>query len=281
MPWRLWQGRSYGLVGNQYCPTCLGEKGHHQLPWSIAIYTCCLRHNCFLRESCPHCGKPFQGASRFLNSAFVSSEKDLQQCAYCNRSVANCASERADEKTLRLCHVLSSLIRKSSCESFFGVLARLLYVMCRPSTLAENLRSQRLPESHQITSRHPSGAPMNFEYLDVKSRAYMLQAVVSLFAGWPNYFIETLRSTNPLHYHLHSFKDLPSWYERAERVAMIPSSKPNSSERDKLLHVATRQGWISVHHWQGQAETTAGTTVSPKSSTTSTSMATGSIIGVW
>jgi hypothetical protein len=121
-------------------------------------------------------------------------------------------------------------------------LARLLYVMCRPSTSADNLRSQMLPGSHQITSRHPSGAPMNFEYLDVKSRAYMLQAVVSLFADWPNYLIETLRSTNPLHYHLHLFKDLPSWYERAERVAMIPCSKPNPSERDKLLHVATRQG---------------------------------------
>jgi hypothetical protein len=37
MPWRRWQGGSYGLMGNQYCPTCIGEKGHHQLPWSVAI----------------------------------------------------------------------------------------------------------------------------------------------------------------------------------------------------------------------------------------------------
>ena len=81
----------------------------------------CLRHNCFLRESYPQCGKPFQGPFRFLNSAFVGSEKDLQQCAYCNRPVANPApSERADNKTLRLCHVLGSLVRKSSCEGFLG-----------------------------------------------------------------------------------------------------------------------------------------------------------------
>jgi hypothetical protein len=247
MPWRLWQGTSHGNMGNQYCPTCLRETGHHQLPWPIAIYTCCLRHSCFLRESCPHCGKPFRGASRFLNSNFVNPGKDLQRCAYCNRSVANYApSERADKKTLRLCHVLGSLVGKSSCEIFFGVLARLLYVMCRPSALAEDLRSQMLPDSHQITSRHPSGAPMNFEYLDVKSRAYMLQAVVSLFADWPYYLIEILRSTNRLHHHLHLFKDLPSWYERAERAAMIRSSKPNPSERDKLLHVAIRQGFTGT-----------------------------------
>src|SRR5260370_11817087 len=117
--------------------------------------------------------------------------------------------------------------------------------MCRPSALAEDLRSQMLPDSHQITSRHPSGAPMYFEYLDVKSRAYMLQAVVSLFADWPDYLIETLRSTNQLH-HLLLFKDLPSCDERAERVAMIRVSKPNPSERDKLLHVAIRQGWITA-----------------------------------
>jgi hypothetical protein len=114
-----------------------------------------------------------------------------------------------------------------------------------------------LPDSHQMTSRHLSGAPMNFEYLDVKSRAYMLQAVVSLFADWPNYLIETLRSTNPLHYHLHLFKDLPSWYERAERVAMIPNSKPNPSEREKLLHVATRQGWITAVQFAEEIRNTA------------------------
>jgi hypothetical protein len=181
MPWRLWQGALHSNnMGNQYCPTCLGEKGHHQLPWSIAIFTCCLRHNCFLRESYPRCGKRFQGPFRFLNSAFVGSEKDLQRCAYCNRSVANYApSERADKRSLRLCHVLGLLVRTSSCESFFEVLASLLYVMCRPSTLAENLRSQMLPDLHEITSRHPSGAPMNFEYLDVNSRAYMLICICS------------------------------------------------------------------------------------------------------
>jgi hypothetical protein len=258
MPWRLWQGTSNGLMGNQYCPTCLRETGHHQLLWSIALNPCCLRHNCFLRESCPHCGKPFRSASRFLNSNLANPEKDLQRCAYCNRSVANCApSERADKRILRLCHVLGSLVRKSSCEGFFGVLARLLYVMCRPSTSAENLRSQMLPDSHQITSRHPSGAPMNFEYLDVNSRANMLLAVVSLFVDWPNYLIETLRSTNPLHYHLHLFRDLPSWYERAEKVAMLPNSKPNPSERDKFLHVATQQGWITAVQFAEETRNTA------------------------
>jgi hypothetical protein len=38
-----------------------------------------------------------------------------------------------------------------------------------------------------------------------------------------------------LHYHLHLFKDLPNWYERAEGVAMMPNSKPKPSERNKFI----------------------------------------------
>jgi hypothetical protein len=102
-----------------------------------------------------------------------------------------------------------------------------------------------LPDSHLVTSRHWSGAPTNFEYLDVKSRAYMLQAAVSLFANWPDYFIEVLRTTNRLH-HLLDFKPLPNWYEQAIRVAMTMTSKPKPSDREKFLHAAIQQGWITA-----------------------------------
>jgi hypothetical protein len=102
-----------------------------------------------------------------------------------------------------------------------------------------------LPDSHLVTSRHWSGAPTNFEYLDVKSRAYMLQAAVSLFANWPDYFIEVLRTTNRLH-HLLDFKLLPNWYEQAIRVAMTMTSKPKPSDREKFLHAAIQQGWITA-----------------------------------
>jgi hypothetical protein len=236
MQWRLWQGTSDRNLVNQCCPACLRELGYHQLPWTVAIYTCCLRHYSFLGESCPHCGRAFQSASRFLNSDFVNPGRDLQRCANCNRSVVNVPSERADEKTLRLSHVLDSLVGKPSCEDFFYVLERLLYVMCRPSALAKLMRLQMLPDSHPVTSRHWSGAPTNFEYLDVKSRACMLQAAVSLFADWPDYLVEVLRSTNRLH-HLLDFMPLPSWYERAIRVAMDRNCKPDEISRGKISQI--------------------------------------------
>jgi hypothetical protein len=73
----------------------------------------------------------------------------------------------------------------------------------------------------------------------------MLQAVASLFADWPDYLIEVLRSTNRLG-QLLKYERLPSWYERAVRVAMTKNGNPKPSDRDKFLRAATRQGWITV-----------------------------------
>jgi TniQ len=72
---RIWGGTSSPKFGNQYCPACLREFGHYQLRWTFAIYTCCLRHRCFLRDSCPHCGKVFRGADRLFNSYIVNAAK--------------------------------------------------------------------------------------------------------------------------------------------------------------------------------------------------------------
>jgi hypothetical protein len=157
-------------------------------------------------------------------------------------------SELADGKILKLTYVLDSLVRKPTCVDYFGVLAKLLHVMCRPSALAKHMRSQMLPGSLQIKSRHWSGSPNEFEYLDVKSRAFMLQAVVSLFADWPDYLIDVLRSTNHLHHlhHLLKNKSLPSWYESAVRIAAIKNRKPKPSDREQFLHAAIQQGWVTA-----------------------------------
>ena len=247
--WRLLGGTPPNNLGNQYCPICLRKFGHYQLSWTIAVYSCCLQHKCFLREHCPHCGKTFLGAARFFDSCTANPKRDLQLCAYCGRSVVNHEPyELADEKTLKLTYMLDSLVRNPACVDYFEVLARLLHVMCRPSALAKHMRSQMLPESHQITSRYWSGTPHNFEYLDVKSRAFMLQAVVSLFADWPDYLVDVLRSTNDLHHlhHLFKNKSLPNWYESAVRIAATRNRCPKPSDREQFLHTAIQQGWVTA-----------------------------------
>jgi hypothetical protein len=95
-------------------------------------------------------------------------------------------SEIADERTIKVTCLVDSLIRKATCFDYFRVLHRLLEVMCRQSVLAKHMRLQFLPDSHQITSRHWTGL-CDFGYLDVKSRAFMLQAAVGLFTDWPDY----------------------------------------------------------------------------------------------
>jgi hypothetical protein len=162
-------------------PSVSREFGHYQLRWTFAIYTCCLRHMCFLRDSCPHCGKVFGGADRLFNSYIANAAKELQHCTYCGGSVVNEPSETADEKTIKVTCLVDSLIRKATCFDYFTVLHRLLEVICRQSVLARHRRLQFLPDSHQIASRHWTGL-YDFEYLDLNPRAFMLQAAMGLFA---------------------------------------------------------------------------------------------------
>jgi TniQ protein len=232
--WRLLEGRLSLNLGNQYCLTCLRQSGHHQLSWTIAVYSCCLQHKCFLRERCPHCGKAFRGASRLFGSLIANPQRDLLRCAYCGRSVVNHEfPELVDEKIVKLTHVLDSLVRKPRCIDYFAALARLLHVMCLPSTVGKHIRSQMLPGSHQFTSRRSGGALYDFEYLDVKARAVMLQAAVSLFADWPDYLIAVLRSKDYPKYlhHLLRYPSLPAWYESAVRIAATKDGKPSRSIR--------------------------------------------------
>ncbi len=112
---RILGGTSSPKFGNQYCPTCLTEFGHYQLRWTFAIHTCCLRHMCFLRDRCPHCGKVFRGADRLFNSYIANAAKELQHCTYCGGSVVNHEpSETADEKTIKVTCLVDSLIRACS-----------------------------------------------------------------------------------------------------------------------------------------------------------------------
>ena len=195
-----------------------------------------------LRKSISRCISVFQ-LGLCQSRKGLTTVRILQQI-----SRESCIIRITDENTLNLSCVLDSLVREPTCRDFFRVLARLLYVMCRPSALAKHMRSQMLPDSHQITSRHWSGTPTDFEYLDAKSRAYMLQAVVSLFADWPDYLIDVLRSTNRLHHlhHLLKYRSLPSWYESAVRIAATRNCRPKPSDREKFLHAAIQQGWIKA-----------------------------------
>ncbi len=45
------------VIRNQfkYCPVCICESHHHKLFWMLEPVTCCLKHKCFLRDSCSMC----------------------------------------------------------------------------------------------------------------------------------------------------------------------------------------------------------------------------------
>ncbi len=54
----------YGL---KYCPMCLKEKEYFRKEWRLSFYTVCLKHQCFLVDSCPNCKEPLLITKRKLD----------------------------------------------------------------------------------------------------------------------------------------------------------------------------------------------------------------------
>jgi hypothetical protein len=129
---------------------------------------------------------------------------------------------------------------------------------CHPHRLNNEILSSwmlSIASDNGVSVRRLCGTPQEFEYLDVKSRAFMLQAVVSLFADWPDYLVDVLRSTNHLRHlhHLLKNKSVPGWYESAVRIAQTRNRKPKSSDREQFLDAAVKQGWVSAVQFAEEA----------------------------
>lgn len=59
--WRRVAARGWPPVhGTALCPRCLDEDGVWQLRWRHPWVTTCSRHDCWLLDRCPTCGKPFR-----------------------------------------------------------------------------------------------------------------------------------------------------------------------------------------------------------------------------
>jgi len=222
----------------------------------------------FLRDSCPRCGKPVRDASQRFRLRVSNPTKELQQCVYCERSLLDCENpELANDQTVKLTKILDLLVRNPDCGGFFAVLDRLLRTMCSQSAFAFQLRSRLLPNL-RIESRRRGATLGDFSFLKVKSRALMIQAVVSLFAHWPDNLLDVIRMSPRYIHHLmypwrprrdHVFRDdrglpawyanpcdLPLWYLKAIWVAHKRDRKPKKSDKAAFHRAARREGWISV-----------------------------------
>jgi hypothetical protein len=48
--WRRWEGPSDRHRFSQHCPICLLQSGHHQLSWTIGVYSCCVQHSVSFKQ---------------------------------------------------------------------------------------------------------------------------------------------------------------------------------------------------------------------------------------
>lgn len=91
-----------------YCPRCLSECPHHQLPWSINDIKICYKHNIRLEEYCIHCNQVI----------YLKDIADFTYCPYCSGSLKN-TRENLEELSSDYLHNQKWLI-----SNFFYLLTR-------------------------------------------------------------------------------------------------------------------------------------------------------------
>ncbi len=91
--------RTRKLRGIQYCPRCLEEDAvrYFRKQWRLSFITVCVKHNCYLRDSCPHCSSPVDyqriGIGRHQ---FETPSTEIGLCHQCLNALWDCDSQVID-----------------------------------------------------------------------------------------------------------------------------------------------------------------------------------------
>lgn len=74
----IFNGQNSLISSLRFCPKCLKEKiVYFRKDWKIIFYTICLKHNCYLHDSCPSCKSKLQISKMFQQ------KKNFKYCYNC------------------------------------------------------------------------------------------------------------------------------------------------------------------------------------------------------
>jgi len=113
--WRRVAARGWPPVhGTALCPRCLDEDGVWQLRWRHPWVTTCSRHDCWLLDRCPTCGKPFRSHRTPLRAVDAAPDRcgnpDRARGRGCQQSLGELLPVRASTDVLVAQHRIDAAI---------------------------------------------------------------------------------------------------------------------------------------------------------------------------
>lgn len=218
-------GRYRMGYGQQYCRACLAEGpvSYFRLYWRLAFHTCCLKHQIYLRDSCPTCQAPIQFHTNDYRLQELTTECLITTCSKCHTDLRDIHIHddiQAPPDLLTIQNWLNAL-----CENGYGALNQLqqyksLALFTGLRTIIKTLTSHtKLNKVNEAVLRYQEQLPLQstlpgkrFETLRVGDRAWVLKCLATLLDDWPNNFIELYTTNRISSSYLHYYRGtLPFW----------------------------------------------------------------------
>jgi transcriptional regulator with XRE-family HTH domain len=102
----------------RYCPLCIKEKGYYSLLWRFLFIKGCSDHNCYLLDTCGHCGEEIHTYTTPLR---------IGLCPSCDRNIGSCRIQpllEAEEERYSSSQELQFLLSPQPWEALTGNLAQ-------------------------------------------------------------------------------------------------------------------------------------------------------------
>lgn len=206
------------LTTLRFCPVCLREDKvpYFRRSWHVVFNTICLKHLCYLYDSCPNCSTKLNISKMFKNN------NDFTYCYKCGFELKKSRKQsvyksisRYIKSTKKLSRVMNNgyiILNKQSVYSFhffevINQLIKLILIQRRRTSLNKKVFKY-------ITQKKFSSAKPAFHQLTIKEQLIVFAISMKVFDNYPNRLKNYILQNNLSHWEL--TKDMayiPFWYE--------------------------------------------------------------------
>ncbi|WP_066351422.1 TniQ family protein [Aliarcobacter skirrowii] len=219
----------------RYCPKCLKEEiVYFRKEWKIVFYTICIKHKCYLEDSCPKCSSEIQ------ISRMHKDEKYFKYCYKCGFDLSKSKIKHLNENELFIKN--TEKIYKIIRDGFIILKEQIIYsflffsVMLQINKKIIKHKNIKIINEYNIFKyidfkRKFSNALPPHMYLSIKEQFAIFSIIMDLFEDYPNRFREFVLENKISHWQM--IKDMtyiPYWYD--ELVNMIA---PREIYRSKFI----------------------------------------------
>lgn len=210
------------LCSVKFCPKCLKEDTipYFRKKWKFAFSTACIKHNCYLHESCPKCKEKIEILKMYQNKL---SDIYCHSCGYDLKKSSTQYIPRNYSYGIKAIKKINSTLDKGYI-TFNGIV---VYSFCFFDALVQLVKLILIKRHIKFINMNPlfkllkhalkrklNSAKSLYMQLSIKEKYALFGIIIYLFENYPNNFKKYILANNLSHWDMvKEIKYLSFWYE--------------------------------------------------------------------